>query len=413
MTVRDATDGAVLKLHHYAEQLLTLQRQVDHHYEQYRRVKGGISRASRQQIEAKKQAFIDCRSTYQHKLADLLVKLRSGTLDDAEFLSGLAFDELVRSHDACLLLKDKINLLNLALERGCQLVDELQTPSLLPSRHAQDQQRVYLLYISDRLISTKQDEWKRVQKEFFELIGRLRSEALYYIIDYDLHPDLASEASSFLVEHYRGTRLTRNEDFETANPLEKVYCDTCGAEDHEERFVVLAERQRAWPLPFQAENLQRMDVKLSHHSKTMTLDRRKTSRLKLLEFQYYETLSVGNYRRYSTSKHRIEFEVLDFHSPIGLDLSEGSMDGIAFEITIGAIGKVLPWFTEPSKRDVYELIINCDERNVELIHQRIGSRTSLKIDPVRHPFPWKFRFCQDGFALKHCFAIVIRMKQVN
>lgn len=190
-----------------------------------------------------------------------------------------------------------------------------------------------------------------------------------------------------------------------------MYCSTCGAEDYEERFVVLDERQRAWVLPVQAENLQRMDVELRNCNKTVTFRSRKASHLKLLECRYYETLSAGNYRQYATGKHRIEFEVANFNSPIGLDLSKSSMENVAFEITFGAVGKVLPWFSKPRKGDLYELIIDCDERNVELVHQTSQRRTRLEIDLAEHPLPWKFRFCQDGFALKHCFPIVLHMKQ--
>lgn len=90
-----------------------------------------ISKVNRLKIEEKKLAFASSRSKYCQKLADLLIKLRSNTLSETEFLEQISFDEVVQAHDESYVSKDKINLLDIALNHGCHLMDDHTTPDLI------------------------------------------------------------------------------------------------------------------------------------------------------------------------------------------------------------------------------------------------------------------------------------------
>lgn len=89
------------------------------------------------------------------------------------------------------------------------------------------------------------------------------------------------------------------------------------------------------------------------------------------------------------------------------------MDNVTFDITFGSGAVPLLCRTSAKKGDIYELLIDCHEEKIELIHIRTGNRNSLKINTSKYPSPWKYRFCQDGTFLENCFPIIIRIKQVK
>ncbi|CAF3395724.1 unnamed protein product [Rotaria sp. Silwood2] len=410
LTIRDITEVIMVKMHHNADQLLKLKRQYNQYYETYLSVKACISKVSRAKIENKKLAISICEFAYRKKLADLLLELRVNNLNEMEFLQQSLLDEVVNSYEQSYVLKDKINMLSLALNRGCYLIDEYSTPHLLPNQYGQDQKHLFLLYMNEQLIETKAEQWNIIQPKFFDLMDRFKTEAFFFIINYDLHSQLISRSSDFLLEHYYGIKLIKDASILGTDPLNKQYCETCGAEDYEERFIVLSESNRVWLNRSRPERLQKLNIKINENGKVIMLYERNTSSLDAL--CQYETLSAGNHLQYSTGKHHIEFQIVDLYRAVEFSLSTSSMNNVTFDIWFGApLSGILS--TPTQKGDIYELVIDCNEINVQLINQRTASTKRLNIDISKHPFPWKYRFCQDASYLQACLPITIRIKNTK
>jgi len=404
LTVTDMTEATVSRIQHNAERILHTKQQYNGYYQTYQRVKACISKQLQRQIEDKKLAINSIDKAYHQRLVEFVLAVRSGMSSEDHFLQDISDDQLVRTYEESYISKDKINFLNLATDRGCHLVNENATLDLIPHEHGQNGRHLFLFYISDHLIRNQPDTWKIFIQKLFQNIDRYAQEALYFIIDYDLHPEaITSLPSNFLLKHYRGSSLVLDDnDVSISNGTENMYCRTCGAEDNEERFV-------SFNIP---PNNGYMFADMAF------LPEATTEFGKVLLFRRDSYLTVARTRlSYSTGVHEIQFKVLDFDNPLQFGVSLHKIPNTltetprtAIEVTFGA-----PFFTDSSicqKNDIYQLTIDCCERSVKLFNMRTNWQQTVEVNLVKYPFTWQCIF-KPGISFLRSPWAMLRIMQVT
>ncbi|UJR38749.1 hypothetical protein I4U23_031414 [Adineta vaga] len=284
------------KIQSNADYLLEKQQEYNDYYEMYSRVSACISNTSCETIREQKEQLIVANVMYREKLGQNLVKVRSSIMEEDEFLKliDISFDELKRMYKPNYIQKKKIDFLCLALDQECVLSDEHTSEDLIPYKYGQNKQKLFLGVINDHLINSDEESWRAFMKRFLGIMTLCGKEARYVLCNDDLDATKSNSTSSnnFRIMHYYHGKLIETEiiDIKDNLPLQTLYCNRCGGEDNEERFVILR-NEYASPI----ESSDATD-RLMNYGKVVVCEP--------------SSFDVVTCLRYSSGVHRLEFQIV-------------------------------------------------------------------------------------------------------
>jgi hypothetical protein len=242
---RDVSEGTLFQIQSNADYLLEKQQKYNDYYKVYLSVSARISESAHKKTKERKDQLMAANLMYRKKLGENLVKVRSSTMEENEFLkqTNTSFDELVHMYEQSYLQKEKIDFLRLVLDQDCLLIDKCTTADLIPDEYGQSEKKLFLGIINDHLITSDDASWKLFVKKFIDIMNSEGKQAKYILRNDDLGPMESSSISSikFRIMHYCDRKLIKNEivDIKDNLPGTAWYCNRCGAEDNEERFLAL------------------------------------------------------------------------------------------------------------------------------------------------------------------------------
>ncbi|CAF0881518.1 unnamed protein product [Adineta ricciae] len=382
------SQGTLCKIQLDADRLLEIQQKYADYFETYGSVSVCISDATRKCIGKRHVELLHAQVAYREMLSENLVKVRSNNIDERTFLEQIntSCDKLVQMHEQSYSQNEQIHFLRTASDRGCILVDNNTTESLMLSEYGEKEQDLFIGVINDHLIVNDDASWKLFMRKFTDLMHSRKDNVKFILRNDNLDPTTADSKlpTNFSILHYYDRKLIRTELININDNLHdtKQYCHRCGAEDNEERFVAFGLDPSVRPTP---DN--NYTGRVSQYGKVISCE-------SLIQ---YGATSL----KYSAGVHRIEFQILSCESKtlqFHMNMIHRYDDISRIEIKFGA--PILSTENLCEVNDIFELTIDCDAYKVVLVNRRTRWTQAIGVDTDKYPLPWACLFRHSNAYLR-------------